>query len=42
MWKWYENRVALQQAHNKSLPLPGSDGRTAVYDVTARTVIIAA
>jgi hypothetical protein len=37
-----EKWVVLQQAHNKSLPLPGTDSRTAVYDIAACTVIIEA
>ena len=35
-----EKRVAPQQAHNKSLPLPGPGSRTAVYDIAARTVYL--
>lgn len=33
-----EKRVAPQVAHNKSLKLPDPDSRTAVYDISARTV----
>jgi hypothetical protein len=35
-----EKRVTPQQAHNKSLPLPELGGRTAVYDISARTVYL--
>jgi Tlde1 domain len=34
-------RIApLQEAHNKTLALPGPDSRTAVYDIAARTVYL--
>jgi hypothetical protein len=35
-----ENRVPAQQAHNNSVALPGPDSRTAVYDISARTVYL--
>ena len=35
-----EKRVTPQQAHNKSLPLPELGDRTAVYDISARTVYL--
>src|SRR5665647_2846493 len=35
-----EKRDPPQQAHNKSMPLPDSDSRTAVYDLSARTVYL--
>lgn len=35
-----EKRVTPQQAHNKSIALPGPDSRTAVYDISARTVYL--
>lgn len=34
----FENLVTPQQAHNKSVPLPDSGSRTAVYDIAAHTV----
>ena len=36
----FEKLVSLQQANNKSMPLPGSDSRIAVYDISARTVYL--
>lgn len=33
-----DKRVAPQQAHNKAMTLPDPDSRTAVYDISARTV----
>jgi hypothetical protein len=36
----YEKSVTLQEAHNKSMSLPGPDSRTAVYDIAARTVYL--
>jgi hypothetical protein len=35
-----EKRVAPEQAHNKSVPLPEPDSRTAVYDISAHTVYL--
>ena len=35
-----EKRVAPEQAHNKSVPLPDPDSRTAVYDISAHTVYL--
>jgi hypothetical protein len=35
-----EKRVTPQQAHNKSMPLPNPDSRTAVYDIAAHTVYL--
>jgi hypothetical protein len=35
-----EKRVTPQQAHNKSVPLPDPDSRTAVYDIAAHTVYL--
>jgi type VI secretion system (T6SS) effector TldE1-like protein len=35
-----EKSVAPQQAYNKSLPLPELGSRTAVYDISARTVYL--
>jgi type VI secretion system (T6SS) effector TldE1-like protein len=35
-----EKSVTQQQAHNKSLPLPDLGSRTAVYDISARTVYL--
>jgi len=35
-----EKRVAPQPAHNKSMALPDPDSRTAVYDISARTVYL--
>ena len=35
-----EKSVSPQQAHNKSLPLPDLGSRTAVYDISARTVYL--
>ena len=35
-----EKSVTPQQAHNKSLPLPDLGSRTAVYDISARTVYL--
>ncbi len=35
-----EKSVTPQQAHNKSLPLPELGSRTAVYDISARTVYL--
>jgi hypothetical protein len=35
-----EKRVAPQEAHNKSMPLPDPDSRTAVYDISAHTVYL--
>ncbi len=35
-----EKRATPQQAHNKSLPLPELGDRTAVYDISARTVYL--
>ena len=35
-----EKSVAPQEAHNKSLPLPDLGSRTAVYDISARTVYL--
>ncbi|HEX3341620.1 MAG TPA: DUF2778 domain-containing protein [Pseudolabrys sp.] len=35
-----EKSVTPQQAHNKSLPLPELGTRTAVYDISARTVYL--
>lgn len=35
-----EKRVAPRQAHDKSLPLPEPDSRTAVYDIAAHTVYL--
>ena len=32
--------VPPRQAHNKGAPLPDPDGRTAVYDISARTVFL--
>jgi Protein of unknown function (DUF2778) len=34
----FEKLVTPQQAHNKSMPLPDSASRTAVYDIAAHTV----
>lgn len=36
----FEKRIAPQQAHNKSIALLGSESRTAVYDIAARTVYL--
>ena len=35
-----EKRAAPQEAHNKSMSLPGPDSRTAVYDIAAHTVYL--
>ena len=35
-----ERRVAPEQAHNKPVPLPDPDSRTAVYDISAHTVYL--
>ena len=35
-----EKSATLQEAHNKSLPLPDLGSRTAVYDISARTVYL--
>jgi hypothetical protein len=35
-----EKRVTPQQAHNKAAGLPDPDSRTAVYDISARTVYL--
>ena len=35
-----EKRVAPQEAHNKSMPLPDPDSHTAVYDISAHTVYL--
>jgi hypothetical protein len=35
-----EKRVAPEQAHNKSVPLPDPDSHTAVYDISAHTVYL--
>lgn len=35
-----EKRVAPREAHNKALALPDVDSRTAVYDISARTVFL--
>jgi len=35
-----EKRVTPQQGHNKSMPLPDPDSRTAVYDIAAHTVYL--
>jgi hypothetical protein len=34
----FEKPVTPQQAHNKSMPLPDPDSRTAIYDIAAHTV----
>ena len=36
----FEKRITPQQAHNKSIALLGSESRTAVYDIAARTVYL--
>ena len=36
----FEKRITPQQAHNKSIALLGSESRTAVYDISARTVYL--
>lgn len=35
-----EKRAVQQEAHNKAAPLPGIGERTAVYDISARTVFL--
>ena len=35
-----EKPVAIQEAHNKPAPPPAPDSRTAVYDISARTVYL--
>jgi Tlde1 domain len=35
-----EKRASAQQIHNKSMSLPDPDSRTAVYDISARTVYL--
>ena len=35
-----EKRAAPQEAHNKQIALPDADSRTAVYDISARTVYL--
>jgi len=35
-----EKNAALQEVYNKSMSLPGSDSRTAVYDIAAHTVYL--
>jgi hypothetical protein len=37
---FFEKSVTLQEAHNKSLSLPGPHSRTAVYDIAAHTVYL--
>ena len=36
----FEKSVTPQEAHNKSLPLPNLGSRTAIYDISARTVYL--
>ena len=36
----FERSATLQEAHNKSWPLPDLGSRTAVYDISARTVYL--
>jgi hypothetical protein len=35
-----EKKPAVQETHNRPLALPASDGRTAVYDISAHTVYL--